>query len=54
MAYMDLADFHKDFDLFSESERFKLAVTRSRASDIRGAFINSRKNHIKRYDYESL
>ena len=53
-SYMDLADFHKDFDLFNESEIFKLAVTKSSTSDLRGAFINSRKNHIERYDYESL
>ena len=43
-----------DFNLNLESERFKSAIRKSNESDIRKVFVNSRKNHIQRFDYDSL
>lgn len=53
-TYKDLADFDMDFNLNLESERFKSAIRKSNESDIRKVFVNSRKNHIQRFDYDSL
>ena len=53
-TYKDLADFDMDFNLNLESERFKSAIRKSNGSDIRKVFVNSRKNHVQRFDYDSL